>query len=159
MNKNKLKELVSALDELSDDVKDWGVEMESYDKPACGTPGCHAGLIYIVAENLPELQDIYNPLYLLESKYRGKRDNQHMFYIWSTTLAIFLGFKSAQDLEIWAQDNPKFWGNKYGDYMFCARLAFTDDKSKHLTHMDIIEHWKQVLKNIEEEEVKNYEQR
>jgi hypothetical protein len=32
MNKNKLKELVSALDELSDDVKDWGVEMESYDK-------------------------------------------------------------------------------------------------------------------------------
>jgi hypothetical protein len=29
MNKNKLKELVNALDELSDDVKDWDVKMES----------------------------------------------------------------------------------------------------------------------------------
>ncbi|CAC9628601.1 hypothetical protein, partial [uncultured Gammaproteobacteria bacterium] len=45
MNKNKLKELVNALDELSDDVKDWDVVMMSANKPACGTPGCHAGLI------------------------------------------------------------------------------------------------------------------
>jgi hypothetical protein len=28
MNKNKLKQFVNALDELSDDVKDWDVEME-----------------------------------------------------------------------------------------------------------------------------------
>jgi hypothetical protein len=60
-------------------------------------------------------------------------------------------------IHINAVDNPKLWGNKYGDYMFCARLAFTDDKSKQLTHRDIIEHWKQVLKNIEEEGVKNDE--
>ncbi len=154
MNKDKLKQFVNALDTLSDDVKDWGVTMLSSNKPACGTPGCHAGLISIVAEVLPELQDIYNPLYLLESKYRGKRDNQYMFYIWSTTLAIFLGFKSAQDLEIWAQDNPKFWGNKYGRDMFCGWRAFTDYEDKQLTHRYIIEHWKQVLANIENKGVK-----
>ena len=51
MNKDKLKELVSALDALSDNVKDWDVEMESWYKPDCGTPGCHAGLISIVAKN------------------------------------------------------------------------------------------------------------
>jgi hypothetical protein len=45
MNKNKLKQFVNALDMLSDDVKDWDVEMESTKEPTCGTPGCHAGLI------------------------------------------------------------------------------------------------------------------
>jgi hypothetical protein len=38
INKNKLKELVNALDALSDDVKDWDVAMGSIDKPLCGTP-------------------------------------------------------------------------------------------------------------------------
>ncbi|CAC9651502.1 hypothetical protein, partial [uncultured Gammaproteobacteria bacterium] len=93
MNKNKLKEFVNALDTLSDDVKDWGVTMMSTDKPACGTPGCHAGLVSIVAQELPELQDIYMPLYLSESGRWGKRDNQYMFHVWSTALTIFLGFK------------------------------------------------------------------
>jgi hypothetical protein len=59
MNKDKLKEFVNALDALSDDVKDWDVDMNSGEKPTCGTPGCHAGLISIVAENLPELQEIH----------------------------------------------------------------------------------------------------
>ncbi len=57
MNKNKLKELVNALDSLSDEVKDWGVTMSSEEKPMCDTPGCHAGLISIVAKDLPELQE------------------------------------------------------------------------------------------------------
>ncbi|CAC9640019.1 hypothetical protein [uncultured Gammaproteobacteria bacterium] len=159
MNKNKLKQFVNALDGLSDDVKDWGVTMISHDKPKCNTPGSHAGLICIVAQELPELQDIYMPLYLLESELRGKRDNQYMFHVWNTALAIFLGFKWEQELEIWAQDNPELWGNKHGRDMFCGWRAFTDDGDKQLTHRDIINHWKQVLKNIEKEGVKNDEQR
>ncbi|CAC9628046.1 hypothetical protein, partial [uncultured Gammaproteobacteria bacterium] len=57
MNKDKLKQFVNALDTLSDDVKDWDVVMMSANKPACGTPGCHAGLISIVAKYLPELEE------------------------------------------------------------------------------------------------------
>jgi hypothetical protein len=49
----------------------------------------------------------------------------------------------------WAVDNPKLWGNNRGYDMFCARLAFTDDKSKQLTHRGIINHWKQVLVNLD----------
>ncbi len=155
MNKDKLKQFVNALDSLSDDVKDWGVTMSSTNKPACGTPGCHAGLICIVAQELPELQDIYMPLYLLESGRRGERDNQYIFHVWSTALTIFLGFKGKEDLEVWAQDNPELWGNIYGRYMFSGWRAFTDDEDKQLTHRDIIEHWKQVLANIEKRSMRN----
>jgi hypothetical protein len=59
MNKDRLKEFVNALDALSDDVKDWGVAMISTNKPTCGTPGCHAGLISIVAKDLPEMKDTF----------------------------------------------------------------------------------------------------
>ena len=62
MNKDKLKEFVNALDALSDDVKNMDVDMGSTDKPTCGTCGCHAGLISIVAQDLPELKEIYKPL-------------------------------------------------------------------------------------------------
>jgi hypothetical protein len=150
MNKNKLKELVNALDELSDDVKDWDVTMESGEKPTCDTPGCHAGLISIVAQDLPELQDIHK-------KYRiGARVNPdyYNFNSWGNALAIFLGVVCRGNLERWAENNPKLWGNKFGRDMFNSWQAFTNDKNKWLTHRDIINHWKQVLVNIENEGVK-----
>ncbi len=152
MNKDKLKEFVNALDMLSDDVKDWDVEMESGEKPTCDTPGCHAGLISIVAKDLPELQDIHK-------KYRiGARVNPdyYNFNSWSNALAIFLGVVCRGNLERWAENNPKLWGNKYGGDMFVFDIAFIDDTkayiddlAKQLTHRDIINHWKQVLVNIE----------
>ncbi|CAC9626241.1 hypothetical protein [uncultured Gammaproteobacteria bacterium] len=147
MNKDKLKEFVNALDSLSDEVKDWGVSMMSTKKPACGTPGCHSGLISIVAKDLPELQDIYqNHIYF--TKGGGNKSNYHSC-IWADVLSVFLGFIDRRDLEEWAQDNPKFWGNKFGRDMFYFPSAFTDDTNKKLTHRDLINHWKQVLKNIE----------
>jgi hypothetical protein len=151
MNKNKLKQFVNALDALSDDVKDWGVIMMSTNKPACGTPGCHAGLISIVAKELPKLQEIYERLYFLQWNIRGSR---YEYGIWADALAVFLGFKNMRDLRDWAKDNPKLWGNRSGYNLFCSRLAFIDDAYKQLTHRDIINHWKQVLKNIENEGVK-----
>ena len=98
MNKNKLKQFVNALDMLSDDVKDWKVNMISGEKPTCGTPGCHAGLISIVAKKLPELQEIYKPLYSLECESVGKKKNHYIFSVWSSALAIFLGFKYEYEL-------------------------------------------------------------
>jgi hypothetical protein len=149
MNKNKLKEFVNALDTLSDDVKDWEVDMSYSEKPTCGTSGSHAGLISIVAQELPELQDIYkNHLYF--TKGNGNENNYH-YSIWADTLAVFLGFVDMNDLRDWAKDNPKLWGNKFGSKMFMFAMAFTGDiadLSKGLTHRDIINHWKQVLVNL-----------
>jgi hypothetical protein len=153
MNKDKLKELVGALDELSDDVKNMDVNSGSINELLCGTPGRLACLISIVAKDLPELQDIYN----YNDDYRIHDDN-YEYDIWVDTLAQFLGFVDMRHLTDWAKDNPKIWGNKYGDYMFCSRLAFTNDKNKHLTHRDIINHWKQVLVNLDTMTEYNYEQ-
>jgi hypothetical protein len=149
MNKNKLKQFVNALDALSDDVKDWRVIMMSTDKPSRDTCGCHAGLISIVAENLPELQEIYKPLYSLECESVGKKKNHYIFSVWSTALAIFLGFKGEEDLEMWAAKNYKLWGNTFGRDMFLSQFAFTNGLYMKIKHRDIINHWKQVLKNIE----------
>jgi hypothetical protein len=151
MNKNKLKELVNALDALSDDIKNMDVNRNYYKEPECGTSGSHPGLIYIVAEELPELKYIYKrfhfPGYLIEDSFP--------WHHWAGTLANFLGFKDKIGLTDWAKDNPKLWGNKFGDYMFCCEgwQAFTNSQFKKLTHIDIINHWKQVLKNIENEGV------
>jgi hypothetical protein len=152
MNKDRLKEFVNALDALSDDVKNMDVNRNYYKEPECGTSGSHPGLIYIVAEEVPGLKYIYKrfhfPGYLIEDSFP--------WYDWASTLANFLGFKDKIGLTDWAKDNPKLWGNKYGHYMFCCEgwQAFTNSQFKKLTHRDIINHWKQVLKNIENEGVK-----
>ncbi len=151
MNKNKLKEFVNALDMLSDDVKDWDIDMNSEEKPMCDTPGCHAGLISIVAKELPELQEIYERITL--SKWGSSR---YRYEVWSNALTVFLGFMDRRHLRDWAENNPKLWGNKFGGDMFVFEIAFIDDTkayiddlAKQLTHRDIINHWKQVLTNIE----------
>ena len=145
INKDKLKEFVNALDALSDDVKDWDVEMFDIDEPLCGTPGCHAGLISIVAKELSELQEIYeNHIYFMY-----KTEIIYKYDVWADTLADFLGFEKRRDLEDWAEENPKIWGNEYGGEMFELTRAFTDNLPKQLTHRDLINHWKQVLVNLD----------
>ncbi len=150
MNKDKLKQFVSALDSLSDDVKDMQVDMESTKEPTCGTPGCHAGLISIVAKKLPELEEAHLKVFKIHFKtYKEIKQDLYVYTIWADALAEFLGFEDILHLTDWAVDNPKLWGNKYGENMFSSWQAFTNDKNKQLTHRDIINHWKQVLVNIE----------
>jgi hypothetical protein len=154
MNKDKLKQFVSALDSLSDDVKDMQVDMESTKEPTCGTPGCHAGLISIVAKKLPELEEAHLKVFKIHFKtYKEIKQDLYVYTIWADALAEFLGFEDILHLTDWAVDNPKLWGNKYGENMFSSWRAFTNDEYKQLTHRDIINHWKQVLVNIENEGV------
>ncbi|CAC9649478.1 hypothetical protein [uncultured Gammaproteobacteria bacterium] len=150
MNKNKLKELVGALDALSDDIKDMKVDMGSTSKPSCDTCGCHAGLISIVAKDLPELQETYRHLCSLhlEKEYYN---NPYVYIFWARALADFLDFEDRYSFIYWAGDNPEIWGNEHGVSMFDSAKAFTDDESKQITHRDLINHWKQVLVNIERE--------
>ncbi len=152
MNKDRLKEFVNALDALNDDIKNMDVNRGYCEEPKCGTSGSHPGLIYIVAEELPRLKYIYKRFFFVRFVYYY----EFPWYHWADTLAYFLGFKDKIGLMAWAKDNPKLWGNKYGDYMFSYESwqAFTNSRYKKLTHRDIINHWKQVLKNIEDEGVK-----
>ncbi len=62
-----------------------------------------------------------------------------------------------RDLEDWAKENPKIWGNIFGGNMFKLTMAFTNDEYKQLTHRDIINHWKQVLVNLDTMTEYNYE--
>jgi hypothetical protein len=43
--------------------------MASIDEPACGTPGCFAGLISIVANDIPELKEIYKSSHEYDRDY------------------------------------------------------------------------------------------
>jgi hypothetical protein len=56
MNTGRFKTLVEALEALPDHIKNNRVDMSSLQNPACGTPGCFAGLISIVANDIPELK-------------------------------------------------------------------------------------------------------
>jgi hypothetical protein len=153
VNKDKLKEFVGALDALSDDIKDMGVNIKSSKETNCEAPWGHAGLISIVALDLPKLQEIHGHIYFLKYGFKEEIDFEYEIHIWEDALAVFLGFKNDIQLLFWTYDNPKIWGNSHGIYMFNYGKSFTDDSDKKLTHIDIINHWKQVLKNIENEGV------
>jgi hypothetical protein len=94
------------------DVKDMKVDMGSTSKPSCDTCGCHAGLISIVAKDLPELQEAYKHLCLhLDKEYYN---NLYIYIFWARALAVFLGFKHRLSFIYWAGDNPEIWGNEHG---------------------------------------------
>jgi hypothetical protein len=110
-------------------------------------------LISIVAEELPELKGFYTRRYCSRcdsmDNYHNNNNSSYAHLILASTLAEFLGFENLYALRRWAKDNPKLWGNKFGGGMFDLAEAFTDDSDKGLKHKDIINHWKQVLVNIE----------
>jgi hypothetical protein len=67
MNTNNFKIFVEALEALPDEIKNNEVDMQSNFEPACGTSGCFAGLISIVANDIPELKKHYTSLFLISS--------------------------------------------------------------------------------------------
>jgi hypothetical protein len=61
----------------TEDIRSNEVDMSSTDEPTCGAVGCFTGLISIVADDIPELKEIY-----LFSSYNC--------YNWKDTLYDFL---------------------------------------------------------------------
>jgi hypothetical protein len=53
MNTKKFKVFVEALESLPEHIRNNKVDMQSVEQPVCGTAGCFAGLISIVAEDIP----------------------------------------------------------------------------------------------------------
>ena len=142
MKINKLKEFLSVADKLSDEVKDMEVHMPSGQKPTDKVCGCHAGLVSIIAKDLPELQEFYN-------NHVDYKENEYRYENWADALALFLGFKSKIYLEEWAMENSKIWGNNQGYIMFICSSAFDTDFDLEIDHRSIINHWHQVVFNIE----------
>ena len=142
MKLNKLKEFLSVADKLSDEVKNMGVNMKSVEEPNDTTCGCHAGLVSIIAKDLPELQDNYDD-------YKFHHDGDYSFVKWGDSLGKFLGFKNVEYLEEWAKKTPDMWGNDKGERMLSCSSAFTGAGIKPLKHIDIINHWHKVAVNIE----------
>jgi hypothetical protein len=58
MNTKKFKVFVEALESLPEHIRNNKVDMHSVEQPLCGTVGCFAGLISIVAEGLTILNII-----------------------------------------------------------------------------------------------------
>ena len=130
MNTNNFKIFVEALEALPESIKNNNVNMASIAEPdpVCGTPGCFAGLVSIVAEDIPELKQAY-------------KSNYYEYNEWEEALNIFLEctFRS------WANYNYKSWGNTQGRDVFCSSVAFGVEVGDSLTHNMIIIHLRKAL--------------
>ncbi len=149
MNTNKLTEYTKALNALPEPIKNNSVDMVSTEAPTCDTPGCHAGLVSIVAQYLPELQECYNNTCEFDGEiyYQEYNCERHYSYSrWADALALYLGFPfdetehTREALMRWADSNPYFWGNMYGEGMFNSHLAF-DQETDFFPHSVIIDHF------------------
>ncbi len=147
MKTTKLTEYTKALNALPEPIKNNSVYMFSVEAPSCNTPGCHSGLISIVAQYLPELQECYNNTLEFDGEkyYQEYKNNRPYSYSrWADALALYLGFPfdetehTREALMRWADSNPYYWGNIYGDGMFNSHLAF-DQETDFFPHSIIIE--------------------
>jgi hypothetical protein len=123
MNTNNFKTLVEALEALPESIRNNEVNMGSVlePKPICGTVGCFAGLISIVANDIPELKEFY-------------KGNLYDYSKWEVALDSFLecSFRN------WAQVNPNIWGNPQGRGVFSFPEAYGVEIGGALTHNMII---------------------
>jgi hypothetical protein len=123
MNTNNFKVFIEALEALPDDIKNNEVSMNSTlrPNPFCGTVGCFAGLVSIVAEDIPELKQAY--------EFDG-----YNYSAWALALNSFLNCR----FDYWAGRNETVWNNIYGGRLYSHNTAFGKIRGDVLTHNDII---------------------
>ena len=110
------------------------VNMFSIEEPVCGTPGCHAGLIYLALRAH------------LEFPYRYAFDKA------AEVLAQFLlgpyeknpSELYGEPLRRYAGDNHEWWGNISGRFMFSSGIAFGMEVDTFESKV-ILNHWEGVL--------------
>lgn len=98
--------------------------------PHCGTTACHGGW-YAIARveggSLFESVDFVNG---------------------AMEMAVDLGFNGCDQLKIWANENPKLWGNDNGRKMFSGSgVAFGEDDST-FPFTRIVKHWYNVAERL-----------
>lgn len=112
------------------------------DNRQCGTTHCHAGWYALAKE-----WDLKSP-YLSEeitlNYWKGKS-------IMEKDLGFFKGVIPGFDCQRWAKNNPKIWGNGYGEKMFSESKAFNYEGE--LTLQKIVDHWREVGIRLKAQEV------
>jgi hypothetical protein len=130
MNTNNFKIFVEALEALPEEIKNNEVDMQSNFEPVCGTVACFAGLISIVANDIPELKKHYT-------------SSIYTFSNWGIALQDFLGI----GLEVWAWENPTIWENTRGISVYSFNEAWGKKEDETLIHNDIINHLRKAFDN------------
>ena len=120
---DNFKTLVEALEALPEDIRNNRVDMSSAYEPSCKTPGCFAGLLSIVAEDIPEFKKLYG-------------GTGYFFHDWVKAVNAYLDC----DFRHWAKHNPITWDNPNGWEMFNSIIAFGKERGETLTHNEIIVH-------------------
>lgn len=126
----------------------------------CSTICCHGGMFLLaLAEQSSRMRfedTIDSETKILMYKDPTDKDKEVTagFTDGCKLLAKFLGFRYESDLIEWASDNPKLWGNDFGNVMFSSVTAFNfkpepEDILGELTINDIINHWRDVANRIE----------
>ncbi len=158
----QLTKYTKALNALPDPIKNNSVCMFSVEAPTCNTPGCHSGLISIVAQDLPELQECYNNSLDFDGEryfQEYKNNRPYSFSRWADALALYLGFTfdetehTRDALMRWAKDNPYYWGNPRGEGMFNSCRAF-DQETDFFPHSVIIDHFTEMSNRLNEKQGK-----
>ena len=140
MDIENFKIFVEALEALPEEIKNNKVDMKSTFEPTCGSPGCFAGLISIVANDIPELKKIYD-------------FDEYSYSAWSLALDAFLNCR----FNVWAKRNRKAWGNVHGGRLYSDISAFGKESGDILTHNDIIVQLRKAFDKWALEVVKNGE--
>jgi hypothetical protein len=110
---------LNLLPEINEEVR-----MTSISEPTCGTPGCHAGLLWLA----------------MEFSEKGQS------YSWMTSAHktakfLFADDRATMDDLMWFADrNPEWWGNNCGGFMFANGMAF-GERVNSFEEWKIAEHW------------------
>ena len=140
INLGHLTQFVEGLKALPPTV----VDMESVEAPICGTPGCHAGLVSLVSEAIPELGRLYKIAYSV-----GDHRKRYYYTMWGEALGEFLLGRVLESsskylLTSMAGRYGEWWGNTDGISMFSHGQAFGQG-SDNFPHQVIVDHWAEVL--------------
>ena len=138
MKIQKFKRLVEGLEALREEHKNSKFDLGYPAIPNCGRNGCFAGLIALVACDMPELFNIHR-----KARWTDKF-NEHEPTGWAYTLNTFLGCDFAK----WARANPEIWGYEYGMHMWHSKTAFGVVDHERLTHDMMIIHMRHVFNRL-----------
>ena len=120
-----LRKVADVLKTHIDKVGDEDVNMNELYINHCGSPLCFAGWFAYLSRSKEELKG-------KDWKYGAR------------LIACECGLEDRYHLTRWANNNPKLWGNEYGDSMFGYKQAFGVEPNEELTLSDITAHLREV---------------
>ena len=136
----KIKRLQRFVKTLQSMEQDMPIDMDGALEPRCGTPGCHAGLVMLALDKMGLKQTEY---YLNEGYDYCDQADRLARYLFASKK------RDKSDLENWAFQNPKIWGNQRGLGLFVHGESFGQTTDSFPSSV-IVDHWAGVLDRLTE---------